>query len=87
MIPQTLYKLWNTEEPNFEWITMLDQIALTSRQNVFVIFRNNATKIGMNTTSNKIYLVTSKISLDTSNYSFVHFKKIMKIQFLNYGKT
>ena len=45
------------------------------------------TKIGMNTLSKKFYHVSRMIGLDLLNLSFVHFKKIMKIQFLKNGKT
>ena len=41
----------------------------------------------MNTISNKFFHISKLISLDLLNISFVHFKKIMKIQFLKYGKT
>ena len=33
----------------FEAITVLNQMTVTSRQTSFIIFRNNSTKIGMNT--------------------------------------
>ena len=48
---------------------------------------NNRRKIGMNTTANKFYCITDLIGLDQLNLSFVHFKKLAKIQFLKYGKT
>ena len=41
----------------------------------------------MNTQANKLYHVTKMIGLDKLNLSFVHYKKIMKTQFLKYGKT
>ena len=82
-----LHKVWNRETLNFESISMLDQITLTSRQTSFLIFRNNSSRIGMNTTANKFYQLTSKIKLETQNFSFVHYKKIMKVLFLKYGKT
>ena len=49
-----LHKTVNFELPCFEAITVLNQMTVTSRQTVFLIFKNNLTKIGMNTTSNKI---------------------------------
>ena len=39
------------------------------------------------TTGNKFYHVNRLIGLDKLNLGFIHFKKIMKIQFLKYGKT
>ena len=58
-----------------------------SRQTSFLIFQNNSTKIGMNTTANKFYQLTGKIALNSLGLPFVHFKKLMKTQFLKYGKT
>ena len=47
----------------------------------------NSYKIGLNTTSSKFYNLKKQIGLATLNLSFVHFKKLMKIQFLKFGKT
>ena len=65
----------------------LEQIVCTRRQLNFETFKNNAYKIGMNTTGNKFYHVKRLIGLDKLNLSFIHYKKLMKIQFLKYGKT
>ena len=70
-----LHKVWNRDTLNFESVSMIDQITLTSRQTLFIIFRNNTTRIGMNTTANKFYQLTSKINLETLNLSFIHLKK------------
>ena len=51
------------------------------------ILRNNVTKIGMNTMSNKFYQLNKQIGLDLLNLGFVHFKKTMKIQYLKFGST
>ena len=82
-----LHKTVNFELPCFEATTVLNQMTVTSRQMMFLIFKNNSTKIGMNTTSNKFYQLTGKITLNSLGLSFVHFKKLMKIQFLKYGNT
>ena len=82
-----LHKTANFEIPDFEAITVLNQMTFTSRQTLFLIFRNNATKIGMNATANKFYQLTGKITLNSLSLTFVHFKKLMKIQFLKYGNT
>ena len=66
---------------------MLNQLVCSSRQLKFEILRNNAFKIGMNTVSNKFYHVNKLIGLDALNMRFVQFKKLMKTQFLKYGKT
>ena len=70
-----------------ELVNVLDQIICGRRQIRFEIFRNNQFKIGMNTTANKFYYISNKIGLDLMNLSYVHYKKIVKIQFLKYGKT
>ena len=70
-----------------EHALLLNNVVCTSRQLKFEILRNNINKIGMNTLSNKFYHVSRMIGLDLLNLSFVHFKKIMKMQFLKNGKT
>ena len=65
----------------------MEQSVCTCRQLNFEILRDNRTKISMNTLANKFYHITKMIGLGELNLSFVHYKKIMKIQFLKYGKT
>ena len=77
----------NLEDFTFEQVTVLDQIICTSRQINFQIARNCIHKIGMNTTSNKLYALSNLIGLGMLNLSFVHFKKLAKLQFLKYGNT
>ena len=40
-----LHKIINFELPNFEAVTVLNQMTFTSRQQMFLIFRDNSTKI------------------------------------------
>ena len=77
----------NLEDLTFEQITVLNEIICTSRQCNFQICRSNHFKIGMNTTANKFFSLSNMISLSMLNLTFVHFKKLAKIQFLKYGKT
>ena len=70
-----------------ETLHVIEQSVFTGRQITFEILRQNNYKIGMNTQANKFYHITKMIGLDKLNLSFVHYKKIMKIQFLKYGKT
>ena len=77
----------NIDDLTFEQVTVFDQIRCSTRQLNFEIERNNAFKIGMNTTSNKFYSLSKLISLGMLNLTFVHFKKLAKLQFLKYGKT
>ena len=84
-----LHKLLNEHDNvlSLEHVTVVDQIVCTSRQIKFQILRNFRTKIGMNTTAKKHYPINNMIGLDFLNLGFAHFKKLMKIQFLKYGKT
>ena len=82
-----LYKVLNDPILKTETINVMEQSVFTRRQINFETLRDNRTKIGMNTLANKFYHITKMIGLDKLNFSFVHYKKIMKIQFLKYGKT
>ena len=82
-----LHKSLNLNELTFESVTVLNQMTCTSRQTMFIIFKNNATKIGMNTTANKFYQLTGRVPLNALSLSFVHYKKLAKQIFLKYGKT
>ena len=82
-----LHKVLNDPNLKTETINVIEQSVFTSRQITFEILRDNRTKIGMNTQANKFYHITKMIGLEKLNYNFVHFKKIMKIQFLKYGRT
>ena len=55
-----LHKKINFEIPDFE----ANLMSVSSRQTMFLIFRNNSTKIGMNTTANKFYQLAGKIALN-----------------------
>ena len=57
---------------NFEHISILEQTICTSRQLRFRLFRNNWTKIGMNTTANKLHCLTDQISFDALSLGFLH---------------
>ena len=85
----SLYKTYNVPEIglNFETITVIDQMILTSRQVNFQILKNNRRKIGLNTTANKLYSINNLIGLDRLNLNFLHYKKLSKIQFLKNGRT
>ena len=68
----------------FEHVTLMDQIVCTGRQLNFQILRKFNTKIGLNTTANKLYPLNNMISLDRLNLNYVHLKKA---QFLKNGNT
>ena len=71
----------------FEHVTVSTNIICTSRQTSFKILRTNNGKIGMNSTSNKLYHLNKLIGHNTLSLTFVRCKKLMKIQFLKYGTT
>ena len=74
---------------SFEDVTILEQTVCTQctgRQLRFKNFQNNKRKIGMNMTANKFYCITDKIGLDMLNLTFVHLKKLAKVQFSKFGK-
>ena len=77
----------NLEDLTFEQITVFDQMRCTTRQLNFEIECNNNYKIGMNTTANKFFSLSKMISLGMIHLTFVHFKKLAKIQFLKYGSS
>ena len=82
-----LYKAINSEVITHDIVSILTQMVCTSRQLKFEILRSFNSKIGLNTVANKLYPLNGKIDLDFLNFSFVQHKKIMKVQFLKYGKT
>ena len=84
-----LHKLVNEHDNNlsFEHVTVMDQVVCTSRQTNFQIFRKFNTKIGLNTTANKLFPLNNMIGLDRLNLNFIHYKKLAKLQFLKNGNT
>ena len=74
-------------ECNSEHSRVLKNVVCTSRQLNFEIIRDNNVKIGMNTTGNKFYHINKQISLSNLDLKFVHFKRLMKFQFLKNGNT
>ena len=84
-----LHKTINHEDfpSTFEHFTLINQTICTGRQLRFRTYRNNKSKIGMNTTANKFHCLTDLIGFDTLNLSFLKFKKLAKIQFLKFGHT
>ena len=59
-----------------EHATLLNNIVCTRRQLNFEIIRNNKTKIGMNTISNKFFHISKLVSLDLLNISHDTLKKL-----------
>ena len=88
-IALSLHKLVNANNEflSFDQVMVMDQIVCTSRQLRFQIFRKFQHKIGMNIPANKFFYINNEISLDMLNHTFVHYKKLCKIQYLTYGKS
>ena len=84
-----LYKVLNepTFECSMEYVRVVEQIICPQRQSLFRIFKNNNYRIGLNTTSNKFFYLNDLVMLDSLSYNFLHYKRVMKVQFLKYGKT
>ena len=84
-----LHKLMNEHNNHlsFEHVTIMDQIVGTSRQINFQTFKKFNTKIGLNTTANKLFPLNNMIRLDSLNLKFTHYKKLAKLQFLKNGNT
>ena len=70
-----------------EHALFLSNIICPRRQLKFEIFRNNNSKIGMNMLANKFYHISKQISLDALNLTFIHFKRLMKFQFMKTCRT
>ena len=85
----SLHKVLNSldQECSSEHVRILNNMVCTRRQLRFEIIKDNRFKIGMNSVLNKFYHINKEISLDSLNLAFVHFKKLMKFQYLKYGKT
>ena len=64
----------------------MDHIVCTGRQLRFKILKTNGSKIGMNESANRLYHLNDLIGLDLLDKTFVHFKTLMKMQFLKNGK-
>ena len=84
-----LHKLLNEHDNHlsFELVTIMDQIVCTGRQINFQFLRKFNTKIGLNTTANKLCPLNNLIDLGRLNLNFVHYKKLAKLQFLKNGNT
>ena len=65
----------------------MERIVWTQRQINFEIFKNNKSKIGLNTTANKLYLLSKLLGLKMLYLDFVHFKKLPKYRYENETKS
>ena len=78
----SLFKLYNSEFNEFEFVGLNFNQILTSRQTNFVSSRNNNLKVGINCLSNRFYILNNKIPLKWFNQSIDTFKIHCKKLFL-----
>ena len=80
-----LYKTFNECIPFDEWIHLnLDQ-CVNSRQNHFIINRNNNLNIGMNALSSRFFALNNKIPLEWLNDNYIVYKLKCKNKFLKFN--
>ena len=69
-----LFKLYNECIPNLEWVNLNFQLVTMSRQTHFCCIKNNNSKIGLQTLTNRFHCLNNKIPLDWLNLSLNSFK-------------
>ena len=69
-----LYRLFNDNVPEDEWIQLNVNIINTSRQTRFMTNRNHSTKVGLNCIANRLHMLNDKIPLTWLNKSFNSFE-------------
>ena len=77
-----LFKLYNTEFNELEFVGLNFNQILTGRQTNFISLKNNNLKVGINSLSNRFYLLNNKIPLRWFNHSIDTFKVYCKKLFL-----
>ena len=77
-----LFKIFNYSIPVTEWDLLNQNIIFTSRQTKFKTTKQNRLRLGMNTMSNRLWILNDKIPLDWLNLSLETFKIKMKSMFI-----
>ena len=76
-----LHKLYNTHQPQTDWIELNFNQIITSRQSHFRIIKSNKYIVGNNLISTRLAVLNGKVLLDDLNLSLdsfkVKYKKIM----------
>jgi hypothetical protein len=79
-----LYRTFNNEIPETDWLSLnFDQI-ITSRQSVILGHKTNNYNVELNISSNKFCVLNGKITLDWLNLPINSFKILCKQKFLSY---
>ena len=73
-----LFKTYNSNVTNDDWLDLSENIILTTRQNLFSCFKSNNYKIGMNVQINKFSFLNNRIDLKLFNLSLPCYKRKMK---------
>ena len=82
-----LYKTYNHQIPNEEWVQLNINQYFTSRQTNFMSNINNLHSIGSNALCNRFNQLNNKIDLTTLNLSIEGFKILCKKLFLTHSET
>ena len=79
-----LFKLFNDNYPQNEWLHLNFNIINTPRQMFFEIHQTNHLRIGKNALCNKLHQLNGKVPLEWLNLSFENYKVKCKQKFLNF---
>ena len=78
----SLYKLYNLDFNNLEFISLNFNQILTGRQTNFITLKSNERKVGINCLANRLTVINNKIPLNWLNFSLDTFKIKCKKLFL-----
>ena len=78
-----LFKLYNSNVHNYDWVLLNTNQIFTSRQTTFMAFKSNTSKVGLNLLVNRLSILNGKIPLTWLNETLISFKLKCKRSFLN----
>ena len=78
-----LFKTYNDQNHNKNWIDLANQIIITRRQTKFKTYKSNNYKIGLNILINRFYCLNNLICLNDLDLSLPLFKIKMKTVMCN----
>ena len=77
-----LFKLYNTNFDSFEFAALNYNQILTSRESNFMTLKDNKTKVGINSLTNRLFYINGKVPLKWLNLSIDCYKVKCKELFL-----
>ena len=77
-----LYKTVNLRVPKPDWVSIMHNSVITSRQTNFITNKTNNYRVGMNALSNRLWHINDKINLDWLNLGIESYKIKCKNLFL-----